>query len=268
MNSKSSNVGSHSMVVVKPENKKHQIPHKKTVLAKVPIQVRKEISVILRRHGAAIKKAASSGLKLNASTFGFSNQEIHTMRQIYYPTNAGSFTISGTGASYNATIGRVSFSSTDAYWSLFFQLNDLPQASTFGSLFDQYRLEKCVVHFHPSFNISEAINEQFCGLNYIVRDFDDATVPTSRPQLFEYENCLGLSQFKPFTVSVAPRVAIGAYDGSFTGYANQPSQWTDLNSPQVQHYGLKGVFCAANTTGFGVTYDIFVESWWSFRSVR
>jgi len=60
-------------------------------------------------------------------------------------------------------------------------------------------------------------------------------------------------------------MAVAAYAGSFTSYANMEPQWIDCASPSVQHYGFK---CAVNPTGVAMTFDLIGKIWVQFRNSR
>jgi hypothetical protein len=137
----------------------------------------------------------------------------------------------------------------DATGALSFTLSQLPNVSELTTLFDQYRVERLEYTFYPSYTMGTPANTSTCIITAI--DYDDATVPASVGALYQYENAQTRSGYIPFTESFKPHVAMAAYSGAFTSYANRKSQWIDSASTGVIHYGLKFVipqnFTAANT---------------------
>jgi hypothetical protein len=166
---------------------------------------------------------------------------------------------------------------SDCCYSMFFMLNDIPQSSTFTALFDQYRIRRIDVTFAPNYSnvallsSTQALTVTPNQLWYTV-DLDDASVASPLSALQEYESIkcveLGVNP-EPFTVSFKPHVAVAAYSGAFTSYANQPNEWIDCGSPSVQHYGIKwGTPCPVNTS-FGIpSYNIICRYYIDFRTTR
>lgn len=150
----------------------------------------------------------------------------------------------------NATGSAVSIfassATADAMATLYFTLADLVQSTSFTALYDQYRITDIVTTFiinnvnAVSYNVATAGTIATSALFYAV-DLDDATVVTPLTSLMEYENvqCEPLALGKAFSVHFKPHVALAAYSGTFTSYANAGSHWLDCGSPAIQHYGLK-----------------------------
>lgn len=115
----------------------------------------------------------------------------------------------------------------------------LDQASTFQALFDQYRITNVTVQFRPLFSRQNFVpGSDIPPLIYTVVDYDDGVVPSSLATLREYQN-LTIHECDPFAVSFRPRIAMAAYGGAFTSYANMGNTWVDCASSGVLHYGLK-----------------------------
>jgi len=74
---------------------------------------------------------------------------------------------------------------------------------------------------------------------YVVVDYDDANALSSSANAQAYNNCIVLGAGESCDRLFRPRMALAAYTGSFTGYANSADLWIDAASPSVQHYGLK-----------------------------
>jgi hypothetical protein len=128
---------------------------------------------------------------------------------------------------------------TSAFAAYGFQFSFLDQVASIQALFDQYRIAMVEVTLRPMYN---AVTMQSSGttvpLLYTVVDYDDATAPTALGTLRAYANCIE-SEYETQVRRFVPHAALGAYTGSFGGFANVPAPWLDAASSTVQHYGLK-----------------------------
>jgi hypothetical protein len=151
-----------------------------------------------------------------------------------------------------------------------FKLTDLAQYTTFQNLFDQYMIDEVQMILRPAGNYSAVIgiNTEKIPLLYVVIDYDDSSTPSGVSQLKEYSNC-SVSLFETVCVRFKPHVAMAAYSGSFTSFANVKSTWIDVAYPSVQHYGVK-MACEAGLSGQSNLqyWDISIKYKISFRNVR
>lgn len=101
---------------------------------------------------------------------------------------------------------------------------------------------------------------------YCVIDYDDSTALGSTGAAMAYSNCIALNPGESLERTFKPRMAVAAYAGAFTSYANLPDQWIDAASPNVQHYGVK-VFIPAVTVAQTLlqSWDVTLEYFVSFR---
>lgn len=76
---------------------------------------------------------------------------------------------------------------------------------------------------------------------YIVIDYDDSSSLGTVAAAEAYSNCLVLHPGESCERIFKPRMAVGAYTGTFAGFANMADQWIDAASTSVQHYGIKTV---------------------------
>lgn len=150
-----------------------------------------------------------------------------------------------------------------------FQLNDLDQVTSWSAVFDQYRINKVVLHFRPVFNMTAASSvNTSTSYNYSVVDYDDAS-PAADTVLREYATCQVHMCTEQFTRTIYPRVAGGVYNGAFTGYSLVPrSTWLDTSSPSIQNYGFK-FNIESNPAGInGPCYYIDRTYYMEFKNVR
>jgi hypothetical protein len=117
----------------------------------------------------------------------------------------------------------------------------LANANLSSGQFDQYRIQAIRFSIVPQNNAIGLVTNSTTALTplYCVIDYDDATALTSSAAAEEYNNCITLSPGESLSRTFQPRMAVGAYAGTFTGFANVAPQWIDAVSTGVQHYGIK-----------------------------
>jgi len=149
--------------------------------------------------------------------------------------------------------------STPITMNITFTAAALDQATQFGNLFDQYRINKLEVWISPKYSASGG-NTTSAYLSVI--DFDDSTALSSFNAGLDYQNCvtstITQSQYRCFT----PHIAVAGYTGSFGGFTNMTAPWIDWSSTGVVHYGLKCIFNQTSSTGvpIDVTYRVHFEN--------
>jgi len=144
------------------------------------------------------------------------------------------------------------------YASTPFTLNAFAQYTEFTALFDQYRIDRIEIWLEP---IGAPSTSSFPCLTTCV-DFDDATTPTSFASVEAHQNSLVANGAAGQYHSWQPRVALGAYAGTFTSFANISGPWIDSASPGVQHYGFKAATTASPTV---TSYTLNIRALVSFR---
>lgn len=181
-----------------------------------------------------------------------------------YPNQSISKAITRT---FVRTVEKTQFTSSlggATNYALIFKLSDLPNYTEFTALFDQYKFDRVEVDFIP---VVTTTNSALTvdSMIWTAVDFDDANATTAL-QIAEYENCHVYPPTQRFSVDITPRVALAAYAGAFTSYANVGSIWLDVGSPSIEHYGFK-VGC--NTAGGATqTWKIVCRYMLSFKSAR
>lgn len=139
----------------------------------------------------------------------------------------------------------------------FFTIDMLPDFAEYTTLFDQYKIDHVRLKITPYSATSIAqtglasptlANNQSMGvLMHSVIDYDDANAMNAGTvgiNVMREYNTYKTKQFfnngKPHVIKLKPRLALSAYNGAFTGYANSTG-WIDSNSTGVQHYGIKWI---------------------------
>jgi len=146
----------------------------------------------------------------------------------------------------------------------YFILSAVGDATSLGSVFDQYRIALVEARFVPEVTENNVFTND-PGLFHSVVDFDDASVLTTLAEATDYSNCITTTGVKEHKHVFVPHVAVAAYSGAFTSFENQAAPWIDMNSPSVQHYGVKTAWSISNA---GIRYRLIARLWIEFRSTR
>lgn len=157
------------------------------------------------------------------------------------------------------SVALTSFSSNnagEAPFSMNFSLDQLPGYTDFTAAFDQYKIAQVHLRFTPRPYVGTAPNFGYTP-DYILTaiDYDDSTAVSSA-MLLQFQTLLISATDKPFERTLVPRVAESVYTGAaFSGYANTTT-WLDVASPDVRHYGLKGVLPQYGTAQLTTLLDV------------
>jgi len=140
---------------------------------------------------------------------------------------------------------------------------NIDQAASLAVVFDQYRITELEVWLMPRDSAAATSSSQ--ALLYSVIDLDDGTPLTTPGQFGDYTSCVTSEIDQGHYRHFIPHVAMAAYSGAFTSFANVASPWIDTSSPSVIHYGVK---FGAGVTGTSHTYDVNLKLHIQLRSVR
>jgi len=140
-----------------------------------------------------------------------------------------------------------------------YTLNQLPAASEFTNLFDQYMISKVVTKLFLKIDPSaqSATTASFPRLFY-VRDTDDQAVPASLDELRQHATCRVkvMNPNYPVTLICKPNVLALSYTSSVaSNYSPKWNQWIDLGDITTPHYGWKFVIDDLTNTNYRVTVE-------------
>lgn len=167
----------------------------------------------------------------------------------------------------------VQASGVDTFRGYYVNLNACSNDTAYKNAFDQYKIWMVKTEFMPMCNsvVLGTLAQTNAGELVTAVDLDDNT-STVGSVLRSYNNAKVSSPYKKHVHKYKPRIAIAAYSGTFTSYANQ-SSWIDTASDQVQHYGVKAVL--TDSTGGGLTatteiaaYKVRHTLWILFRNTK
>jgi hypothetical protein len=160
-------------------------------------------------------------------------------------------------------LGPISFFTTNTvtpvYQGYYIVLSNFSQYNEYLSLFDQYRVDWADAWLEPTAAMGTTV---FAPLATTV-DLDDANVPTAYAQVAAHPHALVGMGASGRHHSWKPHVAVAAYSGAFSSFANQASEWCDSASPGIQHYGFK---VAAFPTPVAIPYTLSIRLICSFKN--
>jgi len=143
-----------------------------------------------------------------------------------------------------------------------FQLSQLDNLTGFVDIFDQYRIVQIEAWIMPRTTITTTTGNM--GQLWSVVDYDDANA-TTIAFLHEFQNALVAPGYCAHYRKWQPHVAIAAYSGAFTSFANEASPWIDCASPNVAHYALKA---GVTVTDAAYVWDMIARFTVEFRNTR
>ncbi len=165
-----------------------------------------------------------------------------------------------TSQEYVTTLTSIS-NTTPTFGALNFQVSSLPQIADLSNVFDQYKIDLVEVWITP---LGQNIGNYQRTASVI--DYDDSAVLTTFNAALNYPNCVCTMASNGHYRKFRPHMAVAAFASSaFTSYKNVPSDWIDMVSQNVEHYGLKWAAEAATSNN---TVDVLVRLTCSFRKVR
>lgn len=204
----------------------------------------------------------------------------HSFKQVYIPS-ANALTVSGAG-SYAPTnsgllTGPTNPAASDMFFSLYFQLGDLPQVSTFSALFDAYRINAVKVTFSPVTNTQSVATTTSAGATSAavtqdletVIDYDDSTVLTAETDLFQYESYKTTPFNRIHSRYLKPKLSEVVYktSGALMGYG-QAHKWVDIANTDVAHYGIKGYCKSWGSANLQQQWRVKVKMYLECKQVR
>ena len=106
-----------------------------------------------------------------------------------------------------------------------------------NTTFDRYKINKITVRVIPEFSVSDQANTGTLPVMKVVRDLDDAMVP-SLGDVWARRGTLHRLN-KPFTITLKPKVAFAISNATLGGYAPMPAPWINTTYAAIPHLGVK-----------------------------
>jgi hypothetical protein len=146
-------------------------------------------------------------------------------------------------------------------------LNSFTQQASFTALFDQYRIVETEYRFVPRY-VAADNNVVNAGLFHSVIDYDDSNLLAAVTDALSYNNCRMWSpgqNMNKLVLHFKPHVALAAFSGAFTSYANVVSPWLDCASSGVTHFGIKTAWTATSAV---LVMDLYIRVKAEFKNLR
>lgn len=170
--------------------------------------------------------------------------------------------------------GAIASSSVFGDGLAFFILQSLPDYSEFTALYDQYRVDKLVVHFIPNATIIDHASSNLdSGTLLTAVDFDGGATGLTQLQFLSYESAQIHPHCVPAKITIQPRSELAALNTSPATVAavmpNNANMWYDCSNTTVPFYGVRYATTAeASATGYHTYYNIWVEAFVTFKNTR
>lgn len=151
-----------------------------------------------------------------------------------------------------------------------FELQNVPNASEFTSLYDQYKINGIKWQLLPrgnSADVGTSTTQGNQGRIFSVLDYDDSNAPASFNDMTQYQNVKMTPNTVTHTRYLKPKFLMDVLSGSVGVTANAPRNgWIDCTNSDVKHRGVKiGIQAPTNAT---YTYDLMVTYYLAFKNVR
>jgi hypothetical protein len=163
--------------------------------------------------------------------------------------------------------GPVSTSSAggEVDFGIAFNLGQLTQASSWTSVFDQYRIKEIELWMTPTTSTATVGNSNFDSYRvYSVIDYDDDS-STAASSLLQYENVCDTGRNEGVYRKWRPHMASQlATSGGVALAQNIPSTWINSSQTTVKHYGFK---CAQLSTSTSTVIQLRARFTVEFRNV-
>jgi len=143
----------------------------------------------------------------------------------------------------------------------YFVFSFLTDSGSYAAVFDQYIIDELEYWIEPL----SAANAGAGGYLYSVIDYDDASNLGTVAAAADYSNTMVSASTEGHYRRFKPHIAVASYSGTFTSFTNEQSQWIDMASQNVQHYGIK---TACTTTTAATIYTIRLRVHFRLRNVR
>jgi hypothetical protein len=164
-----------------------------------------------------------------------------------------------------ATYQILQIAGSPAFGTIYFNVNQLDQLTSFQALFDQYRFDSVDVTFMPQFRANPLAGATVnIPLIYVTVDYDDNTVLTTLNQIRQYDNCIIRDDEHAFTVHITPHYNNVTEN---SGRNNRPADWIDM-ADAVNHYGVKWAIGQGDAGQALQGWSVSIRYNMSFKNVR
>lgn len=212
----------------------------------------KKSKYIRKRQAANVAKSRSLYTKYHAPRT-LSQTTEYPIRRMFSPT---AFT-----ATASFTDGLISF-----------MISDLPDYTELTALYDQYRVDKLVVHFMRG-STPSSLGHQDIGTLMTAVDFDGGATGLTFNQFLSYESCEATSHDKDKFITIKPRAELAQVDSSSATVSSTlagVNAWFDCSNTSIKHYGVRWGMTpySSGAASYAQWYTVWIEAYVTFKNTR
>lgn len=166
----------------------------------------------------------------------------------------------------------------DSIGTFTFRFDQINTNTDFTGLFDEYRINCCVLKFYPSWGQAgepgaltnrTPTNYQIPQL-HTCQDDDDNAIPTIN-EIIQHASYRTMQFNRPYSFKFQPHASLAYFKSTLTtGYGVAKARtWLDMNNIDIPHYGFKfGIDSATNQIGHVYNFKVRPFYYFSCRGVR
>lgn len=152
-----------------------------------------------------------------------------------------------------------------------FQFANVPAATDFTGLYDQYCIKGVKMTFIPRITgtvVTDATSVAAVGSLWTCIDYDDDSTPPNLATLLQYQNLKRTRVGAVHSRYLVPKS--NSQVSATVGNAPAPKAkvWLDVGSTNVPHYGLKLWYDSTAVGTPTITYDATIKYYLAFKNVR
>lgn len=197
------------------------------------------LAKVSRKRSRKMRKAVMRKARVPRKTF---SSDVHYFKRW---TDGGTITGNAVNIPY---LGNFSYA-----------LGNLPNASEFTNLFDQYMISKVVTKMWLKIDPgAQAAGTASYPRLYVTRDFDTSTNPASLNDLRQYGRCkvIAFNPNRPITLVSKPNILSLSYTSAVqSNYTPRWNQWIDVGDPATVHYAWLYAIDDLTNTNYRVTIE-------------
>jgi hypothetical protein len=163
-----------------------------------------------------------------------------------------------------------STSSAAGLYGFVFQLNEIPDYTSFSNIFDQFRIEKVEVSIRPLTLPSAPGTAPAYADLWLAVDYDDATAPASVSVVQNYSNAVIVSPGKMTNIKLYPAVNTVVNNNFTSTFANSGGIeriWINSLNSDMAFNGMKIAVTQSTSTNL-TAWRVFCRYHIAFRSCR
>ena len=166
-----------------------------------------------------------------------------------------------------STFTNISQAQVDTFGTFQFQLADIEKDPSFALLFQQYRIPEIEIFFRPMFRANPTTSTILIPQILLAVDPNDISSWGTVGEASSNDGLVVIDDQESFGIRFAPRVAVAAYNGAFSGFSTTDAPiWIDTSYNSVRHYGLKyAITGSGSAAGNDQAWNVSIRYTLEFR---